>query len=176
MDGKPPVNFLSRLLRTSNPREALRPLWHRAVEISREPEWYAECGVADTVAGRFDMVAAVLSLVLLRLEGGERLRETALLTELFVEDMDGQLRESGVGDIVVGKHIGKLIATLGGRLGAYREALAVHDDAALVEAVRRNVSLNEGTGAQAVAARLRALSAALSAIAVDDLLAGRIER
>ena len=176
MDGDTRVNFLTRLFGTPDPREALRPLWHRTVQISREPEWYAECGVADTVAGRFDMVAAVLSLVLLRLEEGERLRETALLTELFVEDMDGQLRESGVGDIVVGKHIGKLMATLGGRLGAYREALAASGDAALVEAVRRNVSLNEGTGAQAVAARLRVLSAGLSAIAVDDLLAGRIER
>ena len=129
MDGEPPVNFLSRLLRTSDPREALRPLWHRAVEISREPQWYADCGVADTVPGRFDMVTAVLSLVLLRLEAADRANETALLTELFVEDMDGQLRESGVGDIVVGKHMGKLMATLGGRLGAYRDALTASGDA-----------------------------------------------
>ena len=176
MDGEPPVNFLSRLLRTSDPREALRPLWHRAVEISREPQWYADCDVADTVPGRFDMVTAVLSLVLLRLEASGRANETALLTELFVEDMDGQLRESGVGDIVVGKHMGKLMATLGGRLGAYREALGASDAAALVEAVRRNVSLSEGAGPEALAARLRALSAGLSAMAVDELLAGRIER
>jgi cytochrome b pre-mRNA-processing protein 3 len=176
MDGKLPVNFLSRLLRTTDRRAALRPLWHRTVEISREPEWYADCGIADSVPGRFDMITAVLALVLLRLEHAGRARETALLTELFVEDMDGQLRESGVGDLVVGKHMGKLMATLGGRLGAYREALAASDYAALLEAVQRNVSLNEGAGAQAVAARLRALSAGLSATPVDDLLAGRIER
>ena len=45
---------------------------------------------------------------------------SALLTEWFVEEMDGQLREQGVGDVVVGKHVGRLMATLGGRIGALR--------------------------------------------------------
>lgn len=176
MDGKHLVNLISRLLRTTDPRAALRPLWHRTVEISREPEWYATCGVADTVPGRFDMVTAVLSLVLLRLEQARCGAETALLTELFVEDMDGQLRESGVGDVVVGKHVGKLMATLGGRLGAYRAALAEDDDGALAEAVRRNVTVNEGVGPEPLAMRLRELADRLFATEADELLAGRIER
>ena len=175
MDGKHHVNLISRLLRTTDPRAALRPLWHRTVEISREPEWYATCGVADTVPGRFDMVTAVLSLVLLRLDQARCGAETALLTELFVEDMDGQLRESGVGDVVVGKHIGKLMATLGGRLGAYRAALA-DDDGALAEAVRRNVTVNEGVAPEPLAMRLRDLADRLAATEADELLAGRIER
>jgi cytochrome b pre-mRNA-processing protein 3 len=170
------VNLLARLFRTADPRGDLRPLWHRAVEVSREPAWYEACGVADTVPGRFDMVTALLSLVLLRLEAAGRARETALLTELFVADMDGQLRESGVGDIVVGKHIGKLMATLGGRLGAYRAALAATGDAALAEAVRRNVTHSDGTEPDALAAGLRALSGTLAATGVEDLLAGRVER
>ena len=176
MDGKHLVNLISRLLRTTDPRAALRPLWHRTVEISREPEWYATCGVADTVPGRFDMVTAVLSLVLLRLEQARCGAETALLTELFVEDMDGQLRESGVGDVVVGKHVGKLMATLGGRLGAYRAALADDDDGALAEAVRRNVTVNEGVGPEPLAMPLRELADRLAATEADELLAGRIER
>ena len=175
MDGKHLVNLISRLLRTTDPRAALRPLWHRTVEISREPEWYATCGVADTVPGRFDMVTTVLSLVLLRLEQAQRGAETALLTELFVEDMDGQLRESGVGDVVVGKHVGKLMATLGGRLVAYRAALA-DDDGALAEAVRRNVTVNQGVGPEPLAMRLRDLADRLAATEADELLAGRIER
>jgi cytochrome b pre-mRNA-processing protein 3 len=169
--------LLDRLFRAKpDPREALRPLWHRVVDISREPEWYADCSVADTVAGHFDMITAVLALVLLRLErepdGG---RETALLTELFVEDMDGQLRESGVGDIVVGKHIGKLMASLGGRLGAYRDGLA-EGDAALDEAVRRNVTLTDGTGPERLGVRLRALADQLGAQPSKTILEGRIER
>ena len=58
------------------------------------------------------------------------------LTERFVTDMDGQLRESGIGDIGVGKHIGKMMAMLGGRLGAYRDGLAAGD---LDTALRRNL-------------------------------------
>lgn len=168
--------ILSRLFAGKrDPREALRPLWHRVVEISREPEWYANCGVADTVAGRFDMITAVLALVLLRLEcEGDRASESALLTELFVNDMDGQLRESGVGDILVGKHIGKLMGSLGGRLGAYRSAL--DDEAALDGAVARNVTLLEGHGPQALARRLRAFARQLDDIPTADLLDGTIPR
>lgn len=171
-----PMNLLARLLRSRpDPRESLRPLWHRVVEISREPEWYATCGVADTVAGRFDMITAVLSLTLLRLKrDGDGTPQAALLTELFVEDMDGQLRESGVGDIVVGKHIGKLMASLGGRLGAYRAAFA--GETALAEAVRRNVTLLDGSGSEALAARLDALRTRLDGTATEAILAGRIER
>jgi cytochrome b pre-mRNA-processing protein 3 len=133
--------------------------------------------VADSVAGRFDMITAVLALVLLRLElDGASARESALLTELFVEDMDGQLRESGVGDIVVGKHIGRLMASLGGRLGAYRAALAESDNTALEEAVRRNVTLNEGAAPQALAARLRALADGLAGTATADIVAGSVVR
>lgn len=161
----------------SDPREALRPLWHRIVEISREPEWYADCGVADTVAGRFDMITAVLALVLLRLEREEACAaQSALLTELFVEDMDGQLRQSGVGDLVVGKHMGKLMASLGGRLGAYRVAIAEQGNHVLEDAVLRNVTLQGELGPEALATRLRALSDRLGEAATADILAGRLAR
>ena len=172
------MNLISRLFRSApDPREGLRPLWHRIVALSREPEWYAECGVADSVAGRFDMISTVLALVLLRLErDGGRQGDSALLTELFVEDMDGQLRESGVGDVVVGKRMGRLMAVLGGRLGAYRSALAEDGNAALEDALRRNVTLLEGRGPEALAARLRDLHRLLRDVATDDLLTGRIER
>ena len=171
-----PMNLLTRLFRTQpDPREALRPLWHQVVAISREREWYADCHVADTVPGRFDMITAALALVLLRLErDGDAAPESALLAELFVEDMDGQLRESGVGDLVVGKHIGKLMASLGGRLGAYRAALA--GEAPLEDAVRRNVTLVDGREAEALAHRLRAFAGELGETATTDVLAGRIAR
>ena len=176
----PPIAMpiLRRLFaRKPEPREALRPLWHRVVEISREREWYADCGVADTVAGRFDMITAVLALVLLRLErDADCGPQAALLTELFVEDMDGQLRESGIGDLVVGKHIGKLMASLGGRLGAYRMAIAERSDRVLEDAVLRNVTLAGEAGPEALAKRLRALANQLGRLAPADLLAARIER
>ena len=91
------MSFLDRLLgRAPDPRERLRPLWLRTIELARAPQWYAECGVSDSLAGRFDMVCLVTALILLRLENSDGMRaESALLTELFVEDMEGQLRELG---------------------------------------------------------------------------------
>ena len=56
--------------------------------------------------------------------------------------MDGQLRELGIGDIVVGKHIGRMMAMLGGRLTAYREGLA-GDAAAMDAALLRNLYRGE---------------------------------
>ena len=156
-----------------DPREALRPLWRRVVELSRDPVLYRDDGVADTVAGRFDMIAAVLALVLLRMERDRVLaQESALLTELFVADMDGQLRETGVGDMVVGKHIGRLMAVLGGRLGAFREALKSADPEPLEAALARNATMEEGRAADALARRLRAFYDQLCALDSKLLLAG----
>ena len=171
------MSFLDRLFRSGpDPREALRPLWHRIVELSREPALYREDGVADSIAGRFDMIAAVLALVLLRMESDRVLaREAALLTELFVADMDAQLRESGVGDMLVGKHIGKLMSVLGGRLGAFRAALASADEAEFEAALERNVSMAEARATGRLAARLRAFYARLCGLDSKLLLAGQFE-
>ncbi len=106
---------------------------------ARAEHWYLDGAVPDTVDGRFDMIAAVLSVVLIRLEAEpEGVEPAARLTERFVTDMDGQLRELGIGDIVVGKHIGKMMAMLGGRLTAYREGLA-GDRAVMDAALVRNL-------------------------------------
>ncbi len=173
------MTFLSRLFRPrADPREALRPLWHRTVEIAREPEWYAQCGVADTLEGRFDMITAALALVLLRMENDRMLAtQTGLLTELFVEDMDGQLRQSGVGDLMVGKKIGKQMSTLGGRIGAYRDALGEEGaarTAALADAARRNVTLADESRAELLADRLMTLQDRLATTDADRLQEGSI--
>jgi cytochrome b pre-mRNA-processing protein 3 len=171
-----PMKPLSRLFaRAKDPREDLRPLWRRVVEIAREKRWYADLGVAATIGGRFDMIAAVLATVLLRMEREpELVAPSVLLTELFVDDMDAQLREAGVGDPVVGKHIGKLVSALGGRLGAYREALAAEGNEPLAAAVQRNVGLREGARAADLAAALRELYAGLQGKPAQAILAGEI--
>ena len=172
------MSFLSRLLRPKgDDRAPYRPLWHRTVEIARDPRWFApgEGGIADSVGGRFDAITLVLCAVLLRMEREPALIEPSVrVTELFVDDMDGQLRESGVGDIVVGKHMGRLVSTLGGRLGALREALAEADDAVLVAAVERNVTMGPSGNPARVAALMRSLTGLLDTASADDILAARI--
>ena len=172
------VKFLKTLFGIgADPRAALLPLYGAVVAEARRPVWYAQMGVPDTLDGRFDMVAAILALVLLRLEAeGERGREpSARLTEVFIEDMDGQLREIGVGDVIVGKHIGNMMAAMGGRLTAYREAIV--DPAALGQALVRNLWRGE-PGADArpmlVAEAMQAFAGRLTRCSLDSLLAGNL--
>jgi len=168
------VSFFSRLLGIAREDESdVSALWRRIVAVARERAWYADCGVADSVPGRFDAITTVLSLALLRMEGNREMAAASVrLTELFVEDMDGQLREAGIGDMVVGKHIGKLMSAMGGRLGAYREALAQEGNAALEAALVRNVTLVDGADSAALASRVRALAARLAAADDAALLRG----
>lgn len=150
-------------------------LYQAVVARARREHWYLDGGVADTVDGRFDMVAAVLSMVLLQLErmpGSEELN--AALAERFVEDMDGQLRQLGIGDIVVGKHIGRMMAMLGGRLGAYRDGLNGGDlDGALVRNLYRDQQPAPDALAH-VAGELRALYAKLGETPMAVLEAGTL--
>ena len=173
------MTFLSRLFGDRREREALRPLYDALVAEGRDPAWYREGGVPDTIEGRFDMVAAVLALILLRLEaeGDAAKTESVLLTETFIDDMDGSLRQLGIGDFVVGKHVGKLMGALGGRLGAFREALAGGHD--LGPAVRRNIFRDAPASDEEVAFvanGLRALYARIEAVPLDRLLAGTLRQ
>lgn len=133
------MSFLARILGGPD-RARLTPLYGAVVAVGRDPLWYREGQVPDTVDGRFDMIAALLALVLIRLEredSRDSRQSAALLTEIFVDDMDGSLRQLGIGDLVVGKHMGRMMGALGGRLGAFREA--VKDEGAMTSAVRRNI-------------------------------------
>lgn len=158
-------------------RVTAAPLYDAVVARARATHWYLAGGVPDTLDGRFDMVAAVLAMVLLRLEedgAGDAAFLSTELTERFVEDMDAQVRQIGFGDIVVGKQIGRMVAMLGGRLGAYRDGLAAGD---LGPALARN--LWRGTPPPAaqvthVATELRALRDALGGVPVTELRAGRL--
>lgn len=172
---RPALALLSRLFGDRRERAALRPLYDALVAAAREPAWYREGGVPDTLEGRFDMVATMLALALLRLEseGDRATAESVALTEIFIDDMDGTLRQIGIGDFVVGKHVGKLVGALGGRLGALREALP--DGGELEPAVRRNV-FRDGPASDEqvewVAERLRRLHERLAGTAMEPLLAG----
>lgn len=169
------MNLLKRLFGSSDdPRSTVRPLYDAIVARGREPAWYLD-GAPDTVDGRFDMIAAILTHVLIRLEKDDSAKQPSVwLAELFVDDMDGQLRQIGIGDVTVGKHVGQMMAALGGRLTAYRSAGG--DVAELRAALVRNLwrTADPGPGADAVAARLAAFAAALNASDTATILAGTL--
>jgi len=168
------MRLLQRLFQAPD-RGAAPILYAAIVARGRQPHWYEAGAVPDTIDGRFDMIAAVMSLALLRLEQDESaVPFSTHLTEVFIDDMDGQLRQIGIGDIVVGKHVGKMMGMLGGRLGAYREGLAGNT---LGEALVRNLYRGEAPDPQALAhveTELRALHAKLSETPIATLIAGAL--
>jgi cytochrome b pre-mRNA-processing protein 3 len=175
--GKSQVNLLKRLFAREDDRASVRPLYIAVTERARQPHWYIEGEVPDTIDGRFEMVTLLLSLVLIRLDalGEAAAGPAALLAEVFVEDMDGQMRQLGMGDVVVGKHIGKMMSALGGRLGAYRAGLA--GDTPLGDALVRNLYAGTPPRAEALAhveARARAMLDGLNQRSLETLLAGDI--
>lgn len=151
-------------------------LYANVVAEARRPDWYLAGEVPDTLDGRFDMVALVLSFVLLRLEAEDSppaRQLSADVTDRFIADMDGNLREDGVGDQVVPKHLGRMMAALGGRLGAYREAGP--DDAALAAALAKNLWRGGAVNPDALAymvTKVRRLAARLSPLEVAALASG----
>ncbi|HEX8383531.1 MAG TPA: ubiquinol-cytochrome C chaperone family protein [Sphingomonas sp.] len=167
------MGLLERLFGRSEAEPTL-DLYNAVVARARAPHWYVEGGLPDTVDGRFDAVAAVLAVVMLRLEqeGASGAEPSARLAERFVDDMDGQLRQIGIGDMTVGKHIGRMMSMLGGRLGAFREGLAGGD---LDGAITRNLFRGQAPTPQALAhvrGALIALRDDLRAAPVEQILEG----
>jgi cytochrome b pre-mRNA-processing protein 3 len=172
-----PLSLIQRLFGDKRTRAEYRPLYDAIVATGRDARWYREGQVPDTLDGRFDMVAALLALVLLRLEAdGAAPREaSALVTEIFIDDMDGSLRQIGIGDFVVGKHVGRMVSALGGRLTAFRSALASGGE--LTAPVTRNIFHDAPPSPEAVAFVAKGLQRfrdGLAALPLDRLLAGAL--
>jgi cytochrome b pre-mRNA-processing protein 3 len=176
------LGFLQRWSRRAEPPAAALANYRRVVERARQPLWYEAGAVADDVDGRFDMLALMLSLLVLRLERDEadaaaRAMVSALV-ECFVADVDGSYREMGIGDLVIAKHMGRALEAWGGRLGAYRAALAggAAREASLAEALARNLYRGRAVPAAALAVAGNAVRAEverLAALPLAAILAGK---
>jgi cytochrome b pre-mRNA-processing protein 3 len=109
------------------------------VTQAREPLFYRDLGVPDTVNGRFDLLLLHLWIVLRRLRpiaGGVEL--TQALFDRFCDDLDANLREMGVGDLTVPKRMQAFGEAFYGRSAAYDLALTDGREA-LAEAICKNI-------------------------------------
>jgi len=132
--------------RFRNPRAPARgtieAIYGMIVTQAREPAFYRDMAVPDTVNGRFDLLLLHLWMVLHRLralDGGPRLAQA--LFDRFCEDMDDNLREMGVGDLTVPKRMQAFGEAFYGRTVAYDAALNTGDLArdALADSLCKNV-------------------------------------
>lgn len=167
------MSFITRIFGAQGRRGRYRPLYDSIVQHGRDPRWYREGQVPDTVTGRFDMIAALFAIVVLRLEreGSRAASASALLTEIFVADMEGSIRQLGIGDLMVGKHLGRMMSALGGRLAAFRDA----EDLSIP--VRRNIYHEEPPSEEVVAFTAGQLSDfrdRLASAPLEPILAGEL--
>ena len=95
------------LFKKSPDPEAVYAVYRAIVAQSRQPVFYAQWGVPDTVTGRFDVLSLHMGLVFRRLGGTSKPADdfAQALFDLFFKDMDRNLREMGAGDLAVPKKI-----------------------------------------------------------------------
>ena len=106
-------------------RGTIEAIYGMIVTQAREPLFYRDLGVPDTVNGRFDLLVLHLWMVLRRLKslesGGAGVSQA--LFDHFCDDMDANLREMGVGDLTVPKRMQAFGEAFYGRSAAYDQAL-----------------------------------------------------
>ena len=155
------------------PRGTIEAIYGMIVAQAREPVFYAELGVRDTVNGRFDMLILHLWLVLRRLqplEGGGALSQA--LFDHFCADMDDNLREMGVGDLTVPKRMQAFGEAFYGRSAAYDLAFAGSDED-LAQALSKNVFNGEAMeSARWLAAYVRKASGQLETVDAEAIRKG----
>ncbi|MHB2166014.1 ubiquinol-cytochrome C chaperone family protein [Alsobacter sp. R-9] len=168
------------LFRRRDPNAAIVDALYLALsDAARRPAFYARLGVPDSVEGRFDLLTLHAVLLLRRLKAlpppaGDLAQD---LVDAIFKHFDAALRELGVGDIVVPKRMKTLAGAFYGRGKAYEDALVAGDDAALQEALSRNLYNGRPDPADAprlMAAYVRDAAAALDMASFDDLVAARL--
>jgi cytochrome b pre-mRNA-processing protein 3 len=126
------------------PRGTIDAIYGMIVTQAREPLFYRDLGVPDTVNGRFDLIVLHLWMVLRRLGGIAGMAEPAqALFDRFCADLDDNLREMAIGDLAVPKKMQAFGEAFYGRIAAYDMALSDSAEA-LAQAISRNVL--EGRG------------------------------
>ena len=117
------LDFLFRRLTAEAPRGA--ELFDAATRLAREPHWYVEGEVPDTLDGRFAVLATIVALALVRLErdGAAGDLVSVSLTERFIEVMEAEHRELGLGDPTLGKTVRKLVGSLSRRTDLWRSVV-----------------------------------------------------
>ena len=131
----------SGLFPRSPKQNSIHALYGAIVAQARSPAFYRGYGVPDTIAGRLEMILVHAWLFARRAgKGRDALRGIGQgVFDRFCDDMDANLREMGIGDLGVPKHMKRIGEAFYGRAAAYDTALAAADGALLTQALTRNV-------------------------------------
>lgn len=129
-------------------------LFAALVAEARRKPWFLEAGVEDSVDGRFAVLSTVTALATVRLErGGSGAGDEAVaLAERFIEAMDSEHRQMGIGDPTLGKTVRRLVSALGRRVELWRGAIAGQAawEQASLDSLFRGDARSDAAAAQAV--------------------------
>src|SRR6185437_4426401 len=97
------------ILRGASPKiRTVQALHGSLVAAARQPAFFPEFGVSDTIYGRFDMLALHGWLVLARLSGGGQGEVAQELSDAMFVALYEALRDLGKGDMGMGPGMKKL--------------------------------------------------------------------
>jgi cytochrome b pre-mRNA-processing protein 3 len=95
-----------------------------ALAQTRQPVFYDRGGVPDSFDGRFDLLLLHEFLILNNLMGHTGYKALSLaLFDVTFRNMDQTLREMGIGDMGVPKHMRRMMKAFNGRMHAYQMAV-----------------------------------------------------
>lgn len=101
-------------------------VYERIMQHIREPELYTKFNIPDTFDGRFELLLAHAFMVIEILHEKDSAAATdfnqALFDRIFIQ-MKITLREIGVGDVGIPKHMQKMMKAFNGRMHNYADAL-----------------------------------------------------
>jgi cytochrome b pre-mRNA-processing protein 3 len=165
-------------LKKKNPSEQdAAPAYAAVLMQVRRPQFYAQFSVPDTFDGRFDLMLVHLFLLIDRMiaEGPAGLDFNQDLFDVTFADMDQTLRERGIGDMGMPKHMRRMMKAFNGRMHAYD--IAIKGTAAMEEVLARNlfgtIENPPAHGLAAMAAYIRDSRDALRTQSFENIKAGR---
>lgn len=164
--------MLKALRRASARAKAARSLYDALIFQARQPVFFADFGVQDTLDGRFDMVTLHAWLVLDRVHAAGLAPLAKHLTDTIFIGFDEALRDLGAGDIGMGRKIKAMREAFNGRMQAYDSAESEQE---LASAIMRNVFRgNEQRQAEALTIARYALASRVC-LAGCDPRTGKLE-
>ena len=164
--------MIEALKRHQRQAEAAGRLCAAVSRRARDPIFYRNYCVADSIDGRFDLLALHAWLVLEGLqETGETVLAQSFVDALFARFGDA-LREQGAGDIGMSRRMGKMASAFYGRLRAYA---ASGDEMELTAAILRNVYRSEQSRVDQAALLAKYVGIARRQIAGSGLVSGALQ-
>ena len=153
-------------------RGTIEAIYGMIVTQAREPLFYRDLGVPDTVNGRFDLLVLHLWMVLRRFRSAQAAANASqALFDRFCADMDANLREMGVGDLTVPKRMQAFGEAFYGRAAAYDAAFAAGFDAPAYALCKNILNGENMENARALASYAQVTMAQLENLDADAFLA-----